>query len=310
MLTRKTVILAKIESNYGVDPTPTVSADAILVKDVDIKIVGEVLERDFLRDALSPLAFARGMKHAEISFTTELKGTGTRGSLPAFGYEGTLFKACGMGETVTGATSIVYTPVSASFGSVTIYAYKDGILHEMNGCRGSFKISGEVGKYMEVAWSFKGLYVAAVDATPGACTFSTIVPPALLSAGAVIGAYAAVFSKFEIDMGVETGKRLSVNDATGLVEWMITGRKPSGSFDPETVTEATKSFWADWAAGTQQVFNVGPVGATSGNIIEINAPKAQHKEINYGDRDGILTYEIPMHLAQNAGNDELTITIT
>lgn len=310
MLTRKTVILAKIESSYGVDPTPTVAADALLVKDVDLKVIGEVIERDFLRDALSPLAFARGMKHAEVTFKTELKGTGTRGSLPAFGYEGVLFKACGMEETVTGATSIVYAPRSSSFQSCTLYVYKDGLLHEMNGCRGSFKITGEVGKYLEVEWALKGLYVTPIDSTPGACTFSTVVPPTLLSAGAVIGAYSMVFSKFEIDIANEIGKRLDANDATGLREFMITARKPQGSFDPEVVTEATKSFWADWAAGTQQAFNVGPLGATSGNIIELNAPKAQLKELNYGDREGILTYEVPMHLAQNTGNDELTITIT
>jgi len=310
MLTRKTVILAKVESQYGTDPTPTVSANAILVRNVDMKVQGETLQRDFLKASISQLTFVRGVRHAEVSFETELKGTGTRGSLPAFGWEGVLFRACGMLETVNAGVSIVYSPVYASFESCTLYVYKDGIFHKITGCRGTFKLNFEVGKYATVSWQFSGLYNDPADASPGAQTFSSVVPVPVLGASLSIGAYAAVAEKLEIDLNATLAPRRSLNAANGIVEWIIANREPQGSFDPETVTEATHTFWANWKAATALALNIGPIGTASGNIVTVAAPKCQYKEISYQDRSGVLAYQVPFALGMNAGDDELTITIT
>jgi hypothetical protein len=313
MLTRKTVVLAKVETVYGTDPTPTVSANAILVQDVNIKIAGEVLERDFYKSSLSRMAFARGLRYADVSLTTELKGTGTRGSLPATGWEGTLFRACGMAETVVAATRVAYAPISTGFEGVTLYVYKDGLLHKCTGCRGSFTLNFEVGKYPTAKWDMKGIYNAVADSTPATQTWSSVVPPTVLSAGLTLDttSYAnGVVEKVEIAMNNDVVMRKSMNDATGLLEWLITGRKPGGSLDPEAVLEATYTFWARWAAATQVALNLGPIGASSGNIITVTAPKLQFKEINYADRNGQLAYNIPFDLAMNAGDDELVVTFT
>lgn len=313
MLTRKTVILAKVEPTYGVDPVPTASANAILVKNVNLKVNGEKLTRDFVRASLSPLPFARGIKDAEVSFETELKGTGTRGVLPAYGWEGALALACGMSETVSAATSIVWQPTSnneVANTSCTLYVYRDGIFHKLTGCRGSMKLVIESGKYASVQWNFKGLYVAPVDATPSAQTFSSVVPPSFLNASLTIGAYSPVAEKIEIDLKNTIATRKNINSATGVMAQVITGREPAGSFDPATVTEATHTFWANWSAATSLALNIGPVGATSGNIIQIAAPKLQYEDIGYADKNGDLTYQIPFTLAMNAGDDELVITFT
>lgn len=310
MLTRKGVILAKTEGTYGTDPTPTVSADAILIKDLDIKPTGETITRDFLRSSLSPLAFVRGLKEVELTFKTEIKGTGTAGSLPATGWEGVLFKACGMRESVTAGTSVIYAPLSSSFPSCTIYGYKDGIYHKVTGCRGTFKLRFEVGKYIEADWTLRGLYTAATDATPATQTFSSTIPPVCLSSGITIGTYSPVATVLEIDINNTLASRKSLNDASGIVEQIITGRTPQGSLDPETVTEATHGFWTAWAAGTSYALNIGPIGSTAGNIITIDAPVIQYRDITYGDRDGILTYSIPFQMSGNSGDDELVITFT
>jgi len=98
--------------------------------------------------------------------------------------------------------------------------------------------------------------------------------------------------------------------ATGIVGMTISGRSPQGSFDPEAVVEATHAFWNEWELATAVALNIGPLGASAGNIVQIAAPKVQYREISYGDRNGQLTYQIPIALAMNAGDDELTITIT
>jgi len=213
--------------------------------------------------------------------------------------------------TMDGATKLGGTVAGKDdMKSCTLYVYKDSLFHKVLGFRGKAVLSGQRGQRMAIRVEGKGLYAAPTDFGPGACVRSSVLPPTLLSAGCTVGAYSPVFSKYEIDLGSTVVPRQNANAATGIEEFFISGRTPKGSLDPEAVLEATKSFWADWRAGTAQTFNVGPVGSASGNIIEINCPKAQIEKMAYGDRDGRLTYEIPLHLAGNAGDDEVTITFT
>ena len=308
MLTRKTVILAKVETGgYGVDATPTPAANALLVKDVAVKPVGEVVERDFLRSSLSPLEFVRGMKEVELSFETELKGTGTAGSVPAWGWEGELLRACGMDEQINTGVDITYQPVSVDFESASIYVYKDGIFHKILGCRGTFAIVGTVGQYLALRWTFRGLYAAPADDSPATQTFSSVKPAVLLSAGLTIASYSPVASRIEVALNNELGRRTDINEAEGLKEVLITRRRPGGSFDPESALEATHPFWADWQTALAKALNIGPIGATAGNKVTITAPKMQLEDIAYGDREGLQTYEIPFRLAMSAGDDELVI---
>lgn len=310
MLRRKTVILAKAETTYGTDPVPTVAANTLEVYDAELKPNGETLSRNTMQASISKPAFVRGIKFYDLSFKTELKGTGTRGVLPAFGWLGTLFRGCGMSETIAAGTSIIYAPVSTTFESITIYVYMDGIFHKLLGCKGSFKIVAQTGKYLEVQWKFSGLYAAPTDASPAAQTRSSVLPVPVLAAAFSVGAYSGIIDKLELDIGNTIAQRKSMNAATGLVGFEITDRNPVGSFDPEVVTEATYAFWNKWETAAQQALNLGPIGSTSGNIVQIAAPKVQPSDMSYGDRDGNLIYQIPIALSQNAGDDELTITIT
>jgi len=307
MLTRKMVILAKVETQYGQDPTPTPVANALLVKDVTVKPVGELVERDFLRSSLSPLEFLRGMKEVELSFETELKGTGTAGTLPSWGWEGELLRACGMDETINAGVDITYKPVSEDPESATIYVYEDKIFHKIPGCRGTFAIVGTIGQYLALRWTFRGLFVAPTDTPPEAQTFSSVKPAVLLSAGLTIASYSPVASKIEVALNNELGRRTDINDAAGITEILITSRRPGGSFDPESVLEATHPFWADWQGAVAKALNIGPVGSVAGNKVTITGPKLQLEDISYGDREGLLTYEIPFRLAMDAGDDELVI---
>ncbi len=310
MLTRKTVVLAKIETGYGTDPTPTPAANAILVSDVDVKATGEVVRRDFIKSSLSRLQFLRGIRQVELSFKTELKGSGTRGTLPTCGWEGVLFRACGMSETVTAGTSLVYAPVSTGFESAALYVYKDGTFHKLLGCRGSFKLNFEVGKHPVVEWKFNGLYASPADASPAAQTLSAVGPPIVMSAALSVGGYGPVAEKIEIDLNNTISERKSINAATGIVGFEITGREPQGSFDPEAVSEATHPFWGNWESAAATALTLGPIGTVPGNTIQVNAPKMQYKEVSYSDRKGLIAYTVPFDLAMNNGDDELTITIT
>ncbi len=76
LLTRKALLLAKVETTPGQDALPTPPLDAILVADPEFSIDPNILERDFVAGDLSPFPHIVGRKLASISFSTELKSNG------------------------------------------------------------------------------------------------------------------------------------------------------------------------------------------------------------------------------------------
>lgn len=306
MLTRKATLLAKKEVSYGVDVVPA-AGDAVLVKDVDIRVIGDELQRDFLRSTLSPLPHQIGERYCELKFTTELKGSGTAGTAPE---TGALFQACGLAENVVAVTSVDYTPDSDAFSSATIYVYRDGILYKVTGARGTFEVNLNTGKFGEIAWTFQGLYTAVSDVAMVAGTYDTTLPPVVMAAAFSVGAYAAVATKLNINMANNLALRKSINQAGSILEVLITGwNDRGGSFDPEAVLEATHPFYANWLSALQAAMTV-TVGGTAGNIVAVTGPKLQYRQINPGDRDGLYVYEVPFRLAQNLGDDEVKFMFT
>jgi hypothetical protein len=309
MLTRKTVVLAKIEASYGVDPVPSPSAGAIPVRDLQIRPAGEAVERNVLRGTLSPVHFLRGIKSVEVSFKTEMRGTGTRGALPARGWEGVLFRACAMSETVNAGADIVYAPVSADFGSCTLYVYRDRLFHKVTGCRGSFRISVEVGRPALAEWKFKGLYQSPVDAAPSSPVFGDVLPPVASGAAVTIGGFGPVAEKIEVDINNLIAERKSLIAQGGIAGFEITGRKPQGSFDPEAVAVSSHPFWSNWESAAPLALSL-EVGTSDGNRFRIEAPALQYREIGDADRDGRTVYQVPFSLAMVGGDDEISITYT
>lgn len=308
MLTKRTVVLAKIEAAYGTDPVPTSSANAIAVQNLDIRPTGDIIERNNLKSSLSPLRFLQGTKRVEVSFKTEAKGTGTRGVLPGWGWEGVLFRSCGMGETVNAGTGIVYAPVSTGFESCTLYVYRDRLFHKVTGCRGSFRITAEAGKPVLVEWKFRGFYLSPVDAAPSSPVFSGLLPPVAAGAGFTIGSFSPAAEKIEIDINNSIAERKSMTAQSGIAGFEITGRRPQGSFEPETVAEASHPFWNTWETGASLALSL-TVGSVAGNRFGIEAPALQYRQVSYTDRDGRMVYQVPFMLAMSGGDDELTITV-
>ncbi len=309
MLTRKTVVLAKIEAAYGVDPVPAAAADAIAVRDLKIGPAGETVERNVLRGTLSPVRFLRGAKSIEVSFKTEMKGTGARGALPAWGWEGVLLRACGMSETVTEGLDILYAPVSADFGSCTLYVYRDRLFHKVTGCRGSFRISAEVGRPCLVEWKFKGFYQSPADASAASPVFGSLLPPMATGAALTIGGLSPVAQKIELDINNLIAVRKSITARDGIAGFEITGRKPQGSFDPEAVAVSSHPFWSNWENAEPLALSL-QVGTAGGNSFRIDAPALQYREISDSDRDGITVYQVPFSLAMAGGDDEISISFT
>mgnify|MGYP000863722754 CR=1 FL=1 len=308
-LKRRSLILAKIESTYGTDPTPTGSANAILAMDPNIKETFEAVERPQLASmSIKPSLGAK--RFAEITFKTELIGSGTAGTAPRLG---ALLKACAFAETVSVGSSVTYNPVSSPTSSITVYLYLDGMLHKLTGAVGTVKLSLEAGKTGVLDFSFKGIYNAPTDTTLATPTFETTVDsvPIVKSSSLTYNANSSLYvNKADMDIANTIALRPSVNATNAVAGFQVTSRKPNISIDPEVESIATID-WRTDLLSTPRAFSM-VVGATAGNIITFSIPKMNVVDIQYGDRDGILTNTIKAEMTANTatGDDELSIKFT
>ena len=314
-LTKFRLLLAKIESPYGSDSTPTVGSNAVAAKNIKINYAGETLERDTYRPTLSPESPLMGKRWIEISFDCELKGSGEAGTAPVIG---ALLQACGFSETVAGGASVLYAPASTGIKSATLYLYDiadsgNCRLHKILGARGTFSVKADAGGIALVSFKLMGLYTAMSDVSaPGAPTYETTKPPVVQSCTLSLNSVTSLVAQsVSLDVANDLTPQDDIASAGAIKAFIITGRKPAGTFNPEAVLAATYDFGADWAAATQRALSLA-IGATAGNIITVTAPKLTPNSLADSDKSGILTQDVPFRLGRSvdAGNDELKLNFT
>ena len=308
LLTRKRLILAKIESTYGTDSTPT-GAEAILVRNLEITpLQADVVTRDLIRPYLGNFEQILANQRVEITFDVELAGSGAAGTAPAWG---PVMKSCAMSETVVGATSVTYAPVSGSFSSCSIYFNNDGVRHKITGCRGSFSVSGEVGQIPVISFTMMGIYNAPDDSALPTPTYSNQATPVIFKQGNTTGfqvfSYSGCLQSFSMDLANEMVYRELVGCTK---EVLITNRAPNGTVVIEAPTIAAKDFFTI-ANGTATGNLTFQHGQTAGNIVTFSSPQTDIGSPTYSDQDGIQMLNLPyVATPTTAGNDELSIALT
>lgn len=114
LLTRKRIILAKIEGTYGTDPTPTGASNAILVRNFTVTpMESDFADRDLIRPYLGRSEQLPAGIRMMAEFECELAGSGTAGTAPAWG---PLLRACAFSQTLT-ASAVTGTAQSGSTGT-------------------------------------------------------------------------------------------------------------------------------------------------------------------------------------------------
>ena len=250
-----------------------------------------------------------GKRSAKLSFTTELRGSGTAGTPPDHGI---LFKACALAETIVGGASVTYKPASdkSTFTRACITVYLDGLRIMYLGCMGTFTIELPLDGVPVVNWEFTAADFVVTDAALVAgSAYQAAVPAPVMVTGFSFAGFNFDIARLTLALNNTVALRQSANVPGGHINALVTGRAPSGSFDPEAVLKATKDLFADWEGGSQ-VALAAVVGSAAGNICTLTAPKCQYSDAGFGDREGLLTYEAPFVMNRNTGDDELSIAYT
>lgn len=302
------VLLFKIETIEGVDPTPTGAANAILIQDdvtppkLNITYADRKLARGFFGHDQQLYAGAA----YDITFAVEAAGAGTAGDAPKYG---PLLKCCAMDETLTALTDALYKPISALIPSATIYFYYSGKLHKLLGARGNPTWTfNDLGIPM-IQFQFTGLYGGIVDDVFPSATltgFQVPLPVNYANTGSVsLHGYAARV----YDCSFTLGNKIVYRNIVGVEQVIITDREPSGSIEIEDIPVATKDYVAIAKAGTLGAFSFVH-GTTSGNKVKPESATCQITSPEYGDRDGISTTKLSLRFTPGAaGNDDIAFRV-
>lgn len=113
---RSQLILAKIETTEGSDSSPTGAANAVLCSALSAKsLEGESIDLDYIRASFGNSPKLRVNDYGTYSMTVDIAGSGTAGSVPAWG---PLLRGCAALETTQ--TALTGTAAAGAAGTITL----------------------------------------------------------------------------------------------------------------------------------------------------------------------------------------------
>lgn len=313
---RNSAILAKIETVYKTDPTPTGAANAILVSNLSINpLNAQNVSRDLIRGYMGGSEQLVGNAFIEVSFDVEIAGSGAAGTAPAYG---ALLRAAGMAEAVSAGVRVDYTPVSASFESVTIYYHDDGVLHKLLGARGTFSLGMGSGNRPVMKYKFLGIDGGISAVANPSLTLTAWKAPGVItdpntgdvtigctySAGALVSGTVYPSQGLQLDLG-NTVNHVPLLGGESID---IANRDSSGSVSMDLTAAQEVTFMASVKANTVQ--GIGMLhGTTAGYKVLVFAPAMQMINPKKEEFNGRRIIGYDLRLTPSAGNDELRIVV-
>ena len=316
---RNTAILAKIESTYGTDSTPTEGANAILISNCTINpLVAQNVDRDLVRPYMGASEQLVGTAYIELSFDVELAGAGAAGTAAAYG---PLLRACGFVETLSASIRAEYNLTTPVADAVSIYYFSDGVKHVAKGCRGTVSIKLSASGRPLLSFKFLGLDGGVTAASPSALTLTAFKVPLVVSepntGDLLFGAtYTAATPTLTGGTGypsqgieLDLGNNLAYMPLLGGESVEISQRSVTGKIVLDLTAANEVSFMTTVKANTLQSLGIMH-GTTAGYKTMIWLPSVQLLNPSKTDVNGKLMLGFDVRcVPTSAGNDELKIVV-
>lgn len=315
---RKLAVVAKIETTYGTDSSPTGAADAVLLSNVNINpFNAQNVPRDVIRPYFGASEELPGDRFVELSFDVELVGSGTAGTAPAWGK---LMRACGMAEVIEASTRVDYVPITDALESLTIKYFDDGVRHVLTGARGEItQFALQQGGKPMMSVRMLGLYSTPSAATPGTVTLSDWKVPQVVTnantgditiGGSVndTGAPAITGGTSQTSRGLvlQWGNQVAHTPLLGEESIDISDRAISGKMQLSMSAADEVTFMGHVELATLQ--NVSLLhGTVTGRKLLVNLPSAQLRNPTKDELNGRRLIGFDLSAVPVAGNDEIRI---
>lgn len=315
---RNTVILAKIESTYGTDSTPTEGANAILISNVSITpLKANNVDRNLVRPYMGGSEQLLGAASVDVSFDVELSGAGAAGTAAAYG---PLLRACGFVETLSASIRAEYNLTTPVSDSVSIYGFWDGAKHVIKGCRGTMSIDLTSGNRPLLKFNFTGLDGGTTAATPSPLTLTGFKTPLVVSepntGDVTLGCtYTAATPTLTGGTGypsqglsLDLGNNVQFIPLLGGESVDITDRSVTGKVALDLTAAQEVTFLTNVKANTVQAMGLMH-GTVAGYKTMVFMPSVQLINPSKVDVSGKLMIGFDLRVIPSSGNDELKIVV-
>jgi hypothetical protein len=312
LLIRNQLLLAKVETTKGEDATPTPAANAILADLVDVSFDIQKIQSPEVRRSISEAPERPGRQKANFTIRAALKGSGAAGTPPEIA---PLLQCCALKQTLVvtvGSEEANYKPVSAEadMKTATVHLFYDGRAVKAVGCTGNFSISAPPGEIGIITFNLQGSLTFNGDVElPTGEAYQDVTAAVVESGGFGFGSFAtAVVNSFTLESGNNIIDRLDINSAGGLHSSLVVSRNPSWNAAVEATTEAVKDWWANFTDRVKEAISL-TIGATAGNIVEIELPQALLNDgVTPSNNNGIVTFNLSGQALEDSGDDNYTLT--
>lgn len=289
----------------GPDPEDLVATALAALIDADSRLTASAT------DNVITVTYASGAANVVVTSGT---------TAVALGASGATITPTWVGNLVVGQkwivqlyeTGYMYRPTSksAEVDTVTLYVFKDGVLHKVTGCIGTVTFTGEAGDVGQASFEFQGNYLDPVEEpTPMDAILEESVPPQIeLAQMSIAGDNDFCAQSFTFTLGNQINLRECINAPDGFKGAAITGREPTAQLNPEATYEAYTGMWGNFSRAIQFPIHTR-VGTEPNNMVRFYADRVNFTGLTYGDRNGQVTLEATFQLngVSQGGDDELRV---
>jgi Phage tail tube protein len=305
------LLAIKQETNYGVDAAPGAANVIPVVGDsLTYEVQSTAADRKAMDGTHDRIAGFNTMLQVTLKFRYEMRGNGMiQNGDPANPVEiDALLQAANLSpaysaesEAESGDGFVAYTPAiyTDNGPGVTCYWWSGLKLHKLTGGKVDLKLTAEVGQMFILEFTVMGKYSSVADATmPAGVSFNGTKPPLVNGSIFNLAGFIATISKFEFELGNQIKPRKSAASPDGIGGFVITGSKPRGRLDPESVSVAAQPYWTKWKSSTLIPIILSSV-FQSGNNFQLVLNSAELKSVNYAARDEMRIHQAEFNLVKS-----------
>ncbi|MEM1224610.1 MAG: hypothetical protein AAGJ40_02875 [Planctomycetota bacterium] len=305
LLKRRRVFAAKIESTVGTAETLAAADGAFNVYDLMIQPTIEVENRP-AQGSFNQLPGVPGARLGTATFRTDVGYSGS--GVPSWS---ALLPACGWVNSSGTFSPKSRVPGVDGVSTVTIGGYVDGLYKQIYGAMGNWRAICPNGRLASIEWTFQGLWSAPTDTSLIAPTYPTEQALRYAAATSTFDSESLCVETITFDAG-NTIKMIECGDSlTGYKHACITDRLPMVTANPEATLVADNNRYGKWLSSTEGVLSVSLPGPST-STVEFRAPKAQVRNIQEGDREGLVVDDVEWSCNQNGttADEELQVIFT
>lgn len=307
-ITKRKVLLVKVEGTYRTDAAPTVSANEVLAENLNWSVAGRgKAERNPLTPSIGPSAPIHAGDLINITGDVEIKGSGTAGTAPEMS---AVLQSLGLAITTVASTSNTYDPASSAHKSVTAWLYEDGKVIKITGARATGSIALNVGQIPKVSFTLTGHLASESDLGLPSPSYSSQLPVALVGmSNLLIDSINPGATAITLDIGNTIAMPEDITQSNGYGEITITGRKAVLTIDFKDQLVASYDFLSKYRGNAPAAFDTGLIGS-AGNQFRLQAPAVYYESMAPGDHNGLKTRQVTFVCDKGTGDQDFSLAFT